>query len=474
MSMQIHAPAPIMSTASRSMSPPPTLVADPRSRGRSQSRRPTSHSRQSSPLAQAAQLQSPRPPMARPSSRSERLLRDTLRRAEEHDRMLSVHPLPSPKQSGASLPGSPFLAPTGTMLINGSAPASSQQSRRHSRKSTASSAASISCDLCDLHFDSLGESLAEQDADDEDDDLHGWSSMRAGTSASSSSSGHGPVHVYFQGTPTQPGPSRTRNIAHSGHAGERAYADTGAQVAYGTPSSPSPARARLQCSAPSAPHIGRDSHAQTRSPERAPHDAVLRHKLEGVLRGAKEQERRGKSTERRHREAGSSSGSGNSMASSRNLSAESDLFYAVGESSVTSLSSAESKTNPTATAPSRGSFSTSSRPYVLHVHSRSPMNSPSTPSRQLSSPRSQSSANPLSPLTPPPTPPFNARTAAEQCRAMDGYVSFANIEGLGVPEGAVDEDMDDDDGKTGMLWRWFYAKRARGRSGSTSSVGVAS
>lgn len=57
---------------------------------------------------------------------------------------------------------------------------------------------------------------------------------------------------------------------------------------------------------------------------------------------------------------------------------------------------------------------------------------------------------------------------------MDGYVSFANIEGLGVPEGAVDEDMDDDDGKTGMLWRWFYAKRARGRSGSTSSVGVAS
>lgn len=245
--------------------------------------------------------------------------------------MLSVHPLPSPKQSGASLPGSPFLAPTGTMLINGSAPASSQQSRRHSRKSTASSAASISCDLCDLHFDSLGESLAEQDADDEDDDLHGWSSMRAGTSASSSSSGHGPVHVYFQGTPTQPGPSRTRNIAHSGHAGERAYADTGAQVAYGTPSSPSPARARLQCSAPSAPHIGRDSHAQTRSPERAPHDAVLRHKLEGVLRGAKEQERRGKSTERRHREAGSSSGSGNSMASSRNLSAESDLFYAVGE-----------------------------------------------------------------------------------------------------------------------------------------------
>lgn len=328
MSMQIHAPAPIISTASRCMSPPLPSVAGPSARGRSQSRRPTSHSRQSSP--QAAQLQPSRPHMARPSSRSERLLRDTLRRAEEHDRMLNVHPLPSPKLSGASLPGSPFLAPTGTMLINSSPPLSSQQSRRHSRKSTASSAASISCDLCDLHFDSIGASLAERDADDEDDDLHGWSSIRAGTSASSSSSGHGPVHTYFQGTPTQSGPSRTRNVAQSARASDGVHTDT-AQVAYGTPSSPSPARTRLQCSAPSAPHIGRASHAQTTSPEHAPHDAVLRHKLEGVLRGAKEQERRGKSTERRHRETGSSSGSGNSMASSRNLSAESDLFYAIGE-----------------------------------------------------------------------------------------------------------------------------------------------
>lgn len=246
--------------------------------------------------------------------------------------MLSVHPLPSPKLSGASLPGSPFLAPTGTMLLNSSStPASSQQSRRHSRKSTASSVASISCDLCDLHFDGLGASVVEQDADDEDDDLHGWASMRAGTSASSSSSGHGQVHTYFQGTPTQPGPSRTRNIAQSGRTSDRTHSDTVASVAYGTPSSPSPARAHLQRSAPSAPHVGRASHGKTTSPERAPHDAVLRYKLEGVLRGAKQQERREKSTERRHREAGSSSGSGNSMASSRNLSAESDLFYAVGE-----------------------------------------------------------------------------------------------------------------------------------------------
>ncbi|KZT63732.1 hypothetical protein DAEQUDRAFT_770333 [Daedalea quercina L-15889] len=466
-----------MSTASRSLSPPPSL-AGPSARGRSQSRRPVSRSRADSPLTQAAQLQSPpRPPMARPSSRSERLLRDTLRRAEEHDRMLSVHPLPSPKLSGPSLPGSPFLAPTGTMLLNSSPPVSSQGSRRHSRKNTASSVASIPCDLCDLHFDSLGASVAEQDADDEDDEGHGWS-LRSGASASSSSSGHGHVHSHFQSTPTKPGLTRNRSITQSSRAGDRTYSESVAQFAYGTPSSPSPARAHLQRSAPSAPHIGRASHAQRASPERSPavtpHDAVLRNKLEGVLRGVKEQDRREKSSERRHREQGSSSGSGNSMASSRNLSAESDLFYVVGESSVTSLSSAESKTSPTATVPSRLSFSSNRpQPQMLHLQSHSPMHSPSTPSRHLSSPQSQSSASGHSPLTPPPTPPFNARTAAELCRAMDGYVSFANIEGLGVPEGAVDDDMDDDDDSMGRWWRWLTMK-GRARSESASSVGVVS
>ncbi|KAH9828834.1 uncharacterized protein C8Q71DRAFT_891820 [Rhodofomes roseus] len=119
-----------------------------------------------------------------------------------------------------------------------------------------------------------------------------------------------------------------------------------AQVAYGTSSLLSPARAHLQHSAPSAPHVGRAAQAQKTSPERTPavtpHDAVMRNELEGVLRGAKQQGRRQKSTER------SSCGSGNSMVSSRNLSTESDLFFgANGEVSVTVtlLSSAESKTS---------------------------------------------------------------------------------------------------------------------------------
>ncbi|KAF9526890.1 hypothetical protein CPB83DRAFT_837040 [Crepidotus variabilis] len=37
------------------------------------------------------------------------------------------------------------------------------------------------------------------------------------------------------------------------------------------------------------------------------------------------------------------------------------------------------------------------------------------------------------PVTPEMRPQFNARKASAQCRAIDGYVSFANIEGLGMP-----------------------------------------
>ena len=48
--------------------------------------------------------------------------------------------------------------------------------------------------------------------------------------------------------------------------------------------------------------------------------------------------------------------------------------------------------------------------------------------------------HPLSPASPhtSPTRPFNARRASAQCRAMEGYVSFANVEGLGAP---ADDDL---------------------------------
>ena len=71
-------------------------------------------------------------------------------------------------------------------------------------------------------------------------------------------------------------------------------------------------------------------------------------------------------------------------------------------------------------------------PAKMYMHRRA-----STTAR---SPKSSTRPHGIEPLTPPPSPPFNAVTAAEQCRAMDGYVSFANIAGLGVPAGEDEEE----------------------------------
>jgi len=40
---------------------------------------------------------------------------------------------------------------------------------------------------------------------------------------------------------------------------------------------------------------------------------------------------------------------------------------------------------------------------------------------------------------------FNARKASERCRTMEGYVSFAQVEGLGLPPNGVDDDDDTND-----------------------------
>ena len=41
--------------------------------------------------------------------------------------------------------------------------------------------------------------------------------------------------------------------------------------------------------------------------------------------------------------------------------------------------------------------------------------------------------------------PFNVRKASESCRMIEGYVSFAQIEGLGLPPNGVDDDDDVND-----------------------------
>ena len=65
-----------------------------------------------------------------------------------------------------------------------------------------------------------------------------------------------------------------------------------------------------------------------------------------------------------------------------------------------------------------------------------------------------SPSSPSEPMTPPPTPPFNARTASEVCKRMNGYVSFANVEGLGEPPG-MDIDADPSEEASSRWGRWL-------------------
>ena len=132
------------------------------------------------------------------------------------------------------------------------------------------------------------------------------------------------------------------------------------------------------------------------------------------------------------------------MASSRNMSAERDWFSEVRH-----------------LFPPRGYIELTSPPTLLpHMQSpsefvmtgysttrtRASTNAPAPRTRHHRSASTASTSlrsadSPNGPLTPPPTPPFNARAAAAQCRAKDGYVSFADIEGLGVP-GGEDGELD--------------------------------
>ena len=168
------------------------------------------------------------------------------------------------------------------------------------------------------------------------------------------------------------------------------------------------------------------------------------------------------------------------MASSRNMSGEGDFFFGAGgdvrtafivprsatlispalQSSLTSLSSVDAKY--------RYAHHATSSPRTHHK--TLPPGSPRSSHKPMSS-RMGSTASSTGPLTPPPSPPFNARQAAAQCRAMDGYVSFANIEGLGIPEGS-DEDTDEDAKSRSRWFQWLQLKsnndHARHRSENSS------
>ncbi|KIP04620.1 hypothetical protein PHLGIDRAFT_188897 [Phlebiopsis gigantea 11061_1 CR5-6] len=426
--MQIHAPSPILSA--RPASPHTNMAPPP-------------HPGPSSPRTTTTTQLPARPPMPRPPSRSERLLRDTLRRAEEHDRIAALAALPSPSLFGATQPAHGFVSP----------PPTGRRSRRNTSSSVNTDGSFDSFAYCDTG------ACYSDDEEIADDPNQAW--LWRSPSVSSSSSGHG----YFfqpQTRPQQPLPrqhsddqeTHRRGLIRSPHFEDITNVEIPDQHACGSPSSPT--RGQLQRSPRSAPSVSqssvshsRASNAQSASrspaePERStcgcqqaavtPHEAVLRSRLEGVLRGAKLETDRRRSREREY-----NTGSSGSMASSRNMSGE-DWFIAANE--LASPMSHRSEL-PSLSHSARTRASTNAT-----THARS-YRSPSTSSQALRSPVSAGG-----PLTPPPTPPFNARVAAAQCKAMDGYVSFADIEGLGVP-GGEDNDLEDDEARRSQGGRWL-------------------
>ncbi|KAH9858984.1 hypothetical protein C2E23DRAFT_27982 [Lenzites betulinus] len=425
MSLQVHTPSPIMSAG-----PMPHASS---ARTRSRSRPPTS--RPSSPLTSSVPLPQ-RPPMTRPPSHSERLLRDTLRRVEEQERRghhASFTLSPPPPTS--NIPPSVV-----DMFATCRLPAAARDGRRHRRNTSASAQSDSSCD----YFE--GEPL-DEDSQEEEDGGWLWDVNHAGSTSAQRSPASRPARL--------PTSRKAENVP------------------YGTPASPSPARAQLQRAAQSSPTVPRrHSHSQSASSAAAhpssrasldgeqpepssrqpagqltPHEVVLRSKLEGILKNTANGGSRHRSTERRGADHGLSSGSGNSMASSRNMSGEGDFFFgASSDPSLTSLSSNDSKA---ASAPkSRESVPSSPRMPRAHLH-MSPT-APRSSHRQASSPAPRKGG--VSPLTPPPSPPFDVSQAAAHCKNMDGYVSFANIEGLGIPYES------DEDAKSRSKWfQWLSA-----------------
>ncbi|CAL1706014.1 unnamed protein product [Somion occarium] len=474
MSIQIHSPSPIM-PSSRPMSPPSSRQHR-NSRARSPSR---SRSRPTSPLQPSAQLPSipNRPPMARPSSRSERMLRDTLRRAEEHDRLQSLAALPSPSLLGASQPA------------HGFASSSNAKPRRHVRRNTSSSTGTdASLEGSDYFKPELFQ-YTNEEAQDADEGGWLWRT-RSATSASSSSSGNHPHRTlppskhHHKHPTSSPSSVNVRNRSHTDPTGDRILD----QFPYGTPTSPPPSRSHLQRSPKSVTNVSRSSHTSLEYMQQelaacgcgpnaslTPHEAVLRSRLEGVLKGAQQHQRRAKSRdiERGSGNAsgigsGSGSGASNSMASSRNMSGEGEWFFgSSADSYTTSLPEANADTHRHSHRPSFNLSPVPRTPSSKHRHhSHGIPSSPSSPSKNaLSSPHLHV------PLTPPPTPPFNARTAAEQCKHMDGYVSFANIEGLGFPEDLDEGDGEEEDSKNHGRWlKWLsLGGRARNASGAEAA-----
>ncbi|KAI5123079.1 hypothetical protein M0805_000513 [Coniferiporia weirii] len=392
----------------------------------------TTSSRPSSPSRRSRALSPTRPDIPRPPSRCESLLRDTLRRADEQERVRSHR---SGSRSPGRWAGTKRARPHGNPFMGALRPEDQGDS---------------DCDCDDMLFayspnerDNYSHSRRRSIVGNAPRVVRGanYSSPTEAVSypygSPSSPSPMPPLMTRTHTAPAVPRPSiqHTRTSEHRGAS---------------TRLSPSPRADRrslpntvMQSHVHSNVASGESSPKLQRTHTLSPHESVLRAKLEYVLQkagpsptdeadgpprfvGRVRKHQRAFShgvtvntSSRRHDEPSSASPSPQSLAASSLSNSASDL--------------ARAYSSPSYGGDSVGQGST-----------------PSPPSE---------------PLTPPPTPPFNARTALEMCKRMEGYVSFASVEGLGEPPGM---DIDSDDSEENLrLWarwwrKWSFTNGANG------------
>jgi hypothetical protein len=200
------------------------------------------------------------------------------------------------------------------------------------------------------------------------------------------------------------------------------------------------------------PHQGSSRRASTASSSSedvlTPHDAVLKRRLEGVLSQARDQD-----LGKPHRSISRPRAHTRQSSVDWNVRLLFLLLVCFRSSIVLQLQSQPSSPLP---------------PYSpgLQPQSVGPLTPPPTPP-QVPSMLSRTTSNTTNtgrrlPKT-PTSPSFDARTASAMCRRIDGYVSFANVEGLGSPP---EDDIESVEAGRQHAWlKWLGLKQAPGVEG---------
>lgn len=203
---------------------------------------------------------------------------------------------------------------------------------------------------------------------------------------------------------------------------------------------------------PRRPQHVRASSSPTNLAKLTPHEQVLRARLEHVLDACRQQQSppRPETPRSKKRTSTSSTGSGSNGQTSASgafnwlWSSEDD------ERDEETLIPPQRSSTPALPAESK----TGLAPATLTRKTQSSNDVPQLPSSPFSSAGSPAipCAIPKYPLqsSSPPSPKFNARSASQTIKNVDGYVSFGSIEGLGMPD--MDSDSDSEEPEEGKKW----------------------